>query len=60
MAESLAGHPLPSATPKPPQLRIYEPPTSQIWVATLPNWRRRFLIAGGVVVTLAVVGLLLA
>ena len=36
--------------PPPPSLAVYQPPSSEIWVATLPNWRRRFLIAGGMVV----------
>ncbi len=58
MTDSLAGHPYPNPEPKAPQLRVYEPPTSAIWVATLPNWRRRFLIAGVVLVVLGVVGVL--
>ncbi len=60
MADPLAGHPSPNPAPEAPRLRVYEPPISEIWVATLPNWRRRFVIAGGVVVALAVVALLVA
>ncbi len=60
MADSLAGHRYPNPTPQPPRLSVYQPPTSEIWVATLPNWRRRFAIAGAVVVSLIIVGYLVS
>ncbi len=58
MTDSLAGHPYPNHAPEAARLRVYEAPTSEIWVATLPNWRRRLVIAGVVVVVLGVVGVL--